>query len=178
MSRLMPLLVQNPTSRLTTRLRNGLAKLRRPGLQGYLVYLPWMTGLVASIEVLQRRKSLPELVAFYNSEPSVPKRSISVRRIVDLSRMLLDRIYGTDYCMKQSLILFYFLRRWNYPVELYFGVKKKDGKLDGHAWVELWGHPLVERYDPHAVYAVTYHYRPEARPGMHQPPPAQRPDAA
>lgn len=40
-------------------------------------------------------------------------------------------------CLQRSLVLHWWLRREGVPSELRIGVRKKDGRFEAHAWVEL-----------------------------------------
>jgi hypothetical protein len=42
-------------------------------------------------------------------------------------------------CLRRSLLLWWFLRREGIPGEVRFGVRKCDGRLEAHAWVECHG---------------------------------------
>ncbi len=45
-------------------------------------------------------------------------------------------------CLQQSLVLWWALRRLGLPGELRIGVRKRDGRLEAHAWVEQGGRTL------------------------------------
>lgn len=128
----------------------------RPADAWLLAQMAW---LLARVLYLQRRRPLPDLVRAFDPPPQ-PARvpQASVRRLLRLCRALLYRTHGTDFCMKQSLILFYLLRQRGHPVRIHFGVAKKDGVLAGHAWLDLRGRPLGETQDPRAAYATTFSY--------------------
>ena len=56
-------------------------------------------------------------------------------------------------CLKKSLVLFWMFRRRGIPAELRIGVRKVDGKLEAHAWIEQGGRVLFDedtasRYAP------------------------------
>ena len=46
-------------------------------------------------------------------------------------------------CLRQSLLVYWWLRRRGLAPELKIGVQRNDGALDAHAWVELDGHALA-----------------------------------
>lgn len=123
------------------------------------VLLLEMMSLLGTLIVLQRRLPLPELMARFDSKPARswpgPMEPKSLTRLVS---RLVRVILRDHYCMKRSIIIFHYLRKWGYDARLRFGVAKEDGTLQGHAWVELDGEPLSERPDPRRRYAVTYSY--------------------
>ncbi|GAK56053.1 hypothetical protein U27_03015 [Candidatus Vecturithrix granuli] len=43
-------------------------------------------------------------------------------------------VYNT--CLKKSLLLYYFLNREGIPAQICFGIKKNEGNLNGHSWIE------------------------------------------
>jgi hypothetical protein len=47
-------------------------------------------------------------------------------------------------CLARSLVLWGMLRRKGIETDLRFGMKKKDGKLLAHAWIEYRGEPLEQ----------------------------------
>lgn len=116
-------------------------------------------GLLIALPVLQRVLPLPTLVGLF-SATRMPTRlpPLDPERLLFLIRGLLQQHIGMirPNCMKQSLVLFHFLRQWGHPVALYFGVAKQGGTLAGHCWVELAGRPFGENNDPHRAFTVTY----------------------
>lgn len=116
-------------------------------------------GLLVALPVLQRVCTLPALVTLFGTR-TIPTAfsPLEPERLLYLIRGLLNQRIGMirPNCMKQSLLLFHFLRQWGYPVTLHFGVAKQGGALAGHCWVELAGRPFGEKDDPQRAFAVTY----------------------
>ncbi len=121
-----------------------------------------MAGLLIVLVVAQRRLSLPALVrrfdGFDGFDGGGRSAPVAPDRLVRLCRALLVRLYRRDFCMQQSLLVFYFLRKWGYRVRLHFGIAKKDGGVAGHAWLDLDGEPFHEARNPATTYAITYSY--------------------
>ena len=118
-----------------------------------------MSVLLTSFLIAQRKDPLPDLMAKFDSEPEDPStRRIRPGRLVYLVTGLVRFTLGDRYCMKRSILIFHYLRKWSYDAKIKFGVVKGDQGLQGHAWVELNGLPLAERGDPRQRYAVTYSY--------------------
>ncbi len=111
--------------------------------------------------VLRRKLTMPQLVAFYEKTKVGVLNGVSPERLLALVQTLLRiRIRPLHpNCMKQSLVMYHFLRSENYPVSLIFGVAKTaDGDIDGHAWICLNGEPFGEIDDPLTKFTVTLRY--------------------
>jgi hypothetical protein len=66
-------------------------------------------------------------------------------------------------CLRQSLALWWLLRRRGLPVELRIGVARVDAQMQAHAWVELAGRVINDRStvaDDYAVYDELDRYLP------------------
>lgn len=58
-------------------------------------------------------------------------------------------------CLRQSLLLYWILRRRGLQPVVRLGVRKSAGAaLDAHAWVELDGHPLATAPIQHQPFAI------------------------
>ena len=117
-----------------------------------------MAAMVGALAVLQRTVSLPRLVRFFDVRRPRPEGRLPPKRLAWLAGGLLRRIFGQDFCMPRSLVLFHFMRKWAYPVRLHFGVAKQGDHLKGHAWVTLDGEPFAEHGDPRETFKTTYTY--------------------
>lgn len=139
------------------RIRRKLGKLLKlePSDWGILVRAVY---LLALLELLQNRMSLPRLVAQFDAKSGHKMPSIPPQRLIRLIDGLLSVIYQKDHCMERSFILFHFLRRFGEPAVLCFGVQRSGRRLDGHAWIELDGRPFFEPADPRRTYTTTYVY--------------------
>ena len=103
---------------------------------------------------------MPDLVRRFDASARSggTPRPDDLAHVVWLTKAVLFRLYRTDFCMKQSLVLFGLLSERGLPVQIVFGVKKEAGELKGHAWVELDGAPVGENVDPRTAYAPAYTY--------------------
>jgi hypothetical protein len=66
-------------------------------------------------------------------------------RAADAARMVLAASRHAPCradCLRRSLVLWWLLRRAGLPGELRIGARKRDGRLEAHAWVEHGGRPL------------------------------------
>jgi hypothetical protein len=124
-----------------------------------ILLLAWSVGLLAALPVLLRVLPLPTLVILYGARPlSAVLPPLAPDRLLWLIRGLLHQRIGMvrPNCLKQSLVLFHFLRQWDAPVALFLGVATHGGTLTGHCWVELDGQPLGEGDDPQRVFTIVY----------------------
>ncbi len=62
-----------------------------------------------------------------------------------------------DNCLARSLALWAILRRRNLGTRVQVGFRSRDGKMEGHAWVEYEGQPLNESAEQVATYTVSEH---------------------
>lgn len=116
-------------------------------------------GFLIALPVLQRVLPLPALVTLLGAKimPTL-LAPLEPERLLFLIRGLLHQRIGMirPNCMKQSLVLFHFLRQWGAPVTIHFGVAKRDETLEGHCWVELAGQPFGEKGNPHRAFTTVY----------------------
>jgi hypothetical protein len=76
------------------------------------------------------------------------------RRVAQLVAMAARNNITPANCLRRSLVLWFLLRQRRLPAELLIGVRKADGQLQAHAWVELAGTVLNDAPD------VAKHYAP------------------
>lgn len=77
-----------------------------------------------------------------------------------LLRYRIFQRYGK--CLMRTLVLFKFLRKQGWPVDIYFGVRKdpeKNDEISGHSWLVLNGEPLLEDVNHLVNYRTTYSYQ-------------------
>jgi len=116
-------------------------------------------GLLMALPILQRVLTLPALVALFGANilPTLLP-PLKPERLLFLIRGLLHQRIGMirPNCMKQSLVLFHFLRQWGAPVTIHFGAAKRGEALEGHCWVELAGQPFGEKGNPRPAFTAVY----------------------
>ncbi len=120
-----------------------------------------MAALVMVLPLAQRLLSLPSLLKLLDRRP-VRWRigNYEPERLVRLTQGLLKQNVGMfrPNCLKQSLILFYFLRSSGWRVTILFGVSKDGGRLASHCWLEFKGAPIGETDDPRTAFEAIYVY--------------------
>ncbi len=129
--------------------------------------------LVTTLPVLFRLLSLPRLIKFFTP------RNVKVYESLDIERLKHKLIKFTDYvlsrkylmckntCLRRSLILYHFLRKFGINVTICFGVRYSDmqlarfpqKKLEGHAWLTHNGDMFLEKNEEVTkTYKKTYRY--------------------
>lgn len=135
---------------------NLLSHLRGLHVRDWLL-LVRMVCMLVPLLILKHIMSLPALIKLYDANPVSPGKT-TPERLVWLTDGFLRRFSKNNRCMNRSIILFHFLRKWDYPVRIHFGVAKRGEKLDGHAWIELSDIPLAESTDPTTRFHTMYVY--------------------
>lgn len=147
-----------------SRLLRATQRLRNPS--DLWLFLQILLTLIF-LPTLIRRFSLPDLLK--RLDPGVlPHRQSKARLektvgFVDtLIRYRAFQRYGE--CLLRSLILFRFLRRQGWPVEIHFGVRKvseNSPQITGHSWLVLERQPFLEKESQQDTFSTTYVYRGE-----------------
>lgn len=143
----LSLLVQRAVRQIVTRPGDALLSLR-------------MALWVIVITATARLTSLPraqKIAAFRLRSTAVSDDPEEVARL----GRIIDTILGIDLfvfrrsCWKRALVLHRFLVLRGIQSQIRFGVRREsDGKVDGHAWLERDGSPLLE--DNATGYVVTF----------------------
>lgn len=126
--------------------------------------------LLLPYPLLKQVLSLPALVRFYGGRLGAVDPTIDVARLTELIRRLLQlhRAMFRPNCVKQSLLLFHFLRGAGRDTQIHFGVAKTGEKgLHGHAWVSVDDRPIAETADPLERFKVICSF-PEKPGGTHK----------
>ena len=105
-----------------------------------------LTALGLKLIGLKRTQQLMEKFS-----PNAPKTSLPVEQELQEGQMVAHMvsvaanhsIYRAN-CLKQSLVLWWLMRKRGLTAELRIGVKKEDCELNAHAWVELNGNVLID----------------------------------
>lgn len=148
-----------------TAISNGLARgarfVAREPLSGLLLLR--MAAWVAAVSFLLKLMPFDRAMSLvtplrrrstHAGDPSATQARLS--RLIDLL-LATDFWLYTPTCWKRAPVLYRFLALEGIPTRVVFGVRRKEtGALDGHAWLEADGRPLLERTAPD--YKVTYSY--------------------
>jgi hypothetical protein len=131
---------------------------RQPAEAWLLCRMAWW---VAVLSVAARFYSLPQALQIV---AGTEKRNVRLGRAneEELARAI-DLLLSADVfvfkpvCWKRAAVLRRYLLRSGIPTRIVFGVRNDSGgKVDGHAWLEAEGRPILENSPPE--YVVTYSF--------------------
>ncbi len=93
--------------------------------------------------------------------PASPMSLAEIRRMADAVAAL--PFYSElGYCLRRSLLRYYFLREAGVPVNIVFGARLKDesegGGIGGHAWLTLHNSPYHEEAIDYQGFVPVYVY--------------------
>ena len=121
-----------------------------------------MAWWVAVLSVTARFYSLPRALAIVagNRNGSRPSQAATTQdelaRAIDLL-LSADVLMFKPICWKRAAVLHRYLLRNGINTRIIFGVRNDtSGKVDGHAWLEANGKPILETAPPE--YEVTYRF--------------------
>ena len=141
----------------TTRffLRGTRKLVTRPGEAWLLARMAWW---IVVLSATARCYSLPRALQIVAGNP---KRSRAALNREELARAI-DLLLSADFlmfkpvCWKRAAVLHRYLSRNGIPTRIIFGVRNESGEVDGHAWLEADGQPILETTTPN--YVVTYSF--------------------
>ena len=135
----------------------GRKAVNRPSEAWLLLRMAWW---VAVVSVTARYYSLPralQIVAGNQEKTSGHGMTQDeLARAIDLL-LSADVLMFKPICWKRAAVLHRYLSRNGIPTRIIFGVRNEaGGKVDGHAWLEANGQPILEKTPPQ--YVVTYSF--------------------
>lgn len=128
----------------------------RPDEAWLLLRMAWW---VVILSATARCYSLPRALRIVAGNQNNGRRSSQSRE--DLARAI-DLLLSADVlmfkpiCWKRAAVLHRYLSRSGTQTRIIFGVRNESGKVDGHAWLEADGQPILESKPPN--YVVTYSF--------------------
>ncbi len=133
--------------------------LRNPREALLMLRMAWW---VAVLSVTARHYTLPRALQIVAGNQNRLKPSGSGRTQDELAGAI-DLLLSADIfmfkpiCWKRAAVLHRYLLRNGTPTRIIFGVRNDiGGKVDGHAWLEVNGKPILEKTPPE--YVVTYSF--------------------
>ena len=138
-------------------LSRGTRKLvTRPGEAWLLLRMAWW---VVVLSATARYYSLPRALQIVAGDQKRAHEALNrddLARAIDLL-LSADFLMFTPVCWKRAAVLHRYLSRSGTQTRIIFGVRNEsDGKVDGHAWLEADGQPILETTPPN--YVVTYSF--------------------
>jgi len=110
----------------------------------------WVVALVCLMKILSLRRAV-EVVAGARPGPAPPDPLATQERLAGVLDSLLAANFWvfTPTCWKRAPVLRRFLTLAGIETRVVFGIRRGlGGKLDGHAWLEADGRPLLEATAP------------------------------
>jgi len=137
----------------------GRKFLRHPGEAWLLCRMAWW---VAVLSVAARCYSLPRALQIVTGVEANKARPQDTAIQDHLARSI-DQLLSADLflfkpiCWKRAAVLHRYLSLNGITTRIIFGVRNEpNGKVDGHAWLESEGKPILESSPPE--YVVTYRF--------------------
>jgi hypothetical protein len=121
-----------------------------------------MAWWVSVLSVAARCFSLPRALAIVAGGEKNATRPVDAevqQRLAQAIDLLLsaDVLHFKPICWKRAAVLHRYLLRNGIQTRIIFGVRNEaEGKVDGHAWLEAAGLPILEKTPPE--YVVTYRF--------------------
>jgi hypothetical protein len=138
-------------------IRGGLKLVRDPGES---ILILRMAAWVSILSLLVKLQPLPRALQMVSLSAPRDSRDPSIETERKLVRAI-DLLLGADLlvfkpiCWKRAAILHRYLALHGTATRIVFGMRKgADGAVDGHAWLEISGKPILETKVP--TYKVTY----------------------
>ena len=140
-------------------LSRGTRKLvTQPAEAWLLLRMAWW---VVVLSATARLYSLPRALQIVAGDRNNAGHSPAAVNREDLARAI-DLLLSADFlmfkpiCWKRAAVLHRYLSRNGTRTRIVFGVRNESGEVDGHAWLEADGQPILESTPPN--YVVTYNF--------------------
>lgn len=118
----------------------------------------WVTVLSVSARCFSLPRALA-IVAGNETPRPVSSDPLAQARLAHAIDLLLSAnvLHFKPICWKRAAVLHRYLARNGITTRIVFGVRNdSEGKVDGHAWLEAAGEPILESTPPE--YVVTYRF--------------------
>lgn len=128
-----------------TGLLQGLQRLTAPErrqLTWMLLALPLIHASIGLAGYGRTRRWLDSLSHSANPRPATQANIDSARSAARIASIAGRRGTVNATCLRQALLVYWLLRKRGLAPELKLGVRKHEGVVDAHAWVELEGQSL------------------------------------
>ena len=116
----------------------------------FLIWTGFRLSSVSRTQKILRQWASPGKPAF----PSGPAPQAAIANCRRAQRNIRHATGAGGTCLVRSLTLWAMLLRRGISTDLRVGMRKTDGKIEGHAWLEYQGEPLNEDSAVIATYSV------------------------
>jgi hypothetical protein len=122
-----------------------------------------MASWIGVVSLVARLWPLPKALEFVSGKDIAENRDRTdlEKRLANTLDQLLsaDVVFLKPKCWKRAAVLRRYLSKNGIPTTIVFGVRRDNqGNLDGHAWLEFEGEPILESSSSPPEYVVTYRY--------------------
>lgn len=116
----------------------------------------WVVVLSAAVKFLSLPRALTMVSTSVADKPAVNANEAELATAIDA--LLSLKVFAfKPICWKRAAVLHRYLSLGGLATTIKFGVRQgADDKLDGHAWLEVNGSPILESEPPN--YTVTYSF--------------------
>ena len=109
-----------------------------------LLELPVVSLLLAATGYKRTRRAIERCSMQAGMRSPGPGDLDSAERLAHLAALAGTRGPFPASCLRQSLLVYLLLRRRGLDPALLLGARRRDGRVDAHAWVELGGRALAQ----------------------------------
>jgi hypothetical protein len=111
-------------------------------------------------KAIRKPCSISELVGQFDCKPQHEKQSELIKDHFQIATSWATRIFGPriNPCVPRSLVLLRTLSQEGFAASFVSGVRKVNGKLEGHAWVEVDGLPLESDMQSPNLFKENFRY--------------------
>lgn len=127
-----------------------------------------MAFWVATLSLLVKFFPLPSVLSLMRPKKRRPSSHKPIKQTQKRIAGLLDFLLSADIwvftptCWKRAPVLYRYLALNGIETRVLFGMRRgEEGEIDGHAWLESNGQPVLEHRTP--TYNVTYAFPPDER---------------
>jgi len=113
-------------------------------LMRFIFWLPWISFSLKFFGYLRTRDFLSRKTANIELHQADSAELARAERAAELLSIAGRRGLMSATCLRQSVLLEYWLKRQGLAAEIKIGVRKENTLFDAHAWVELNGIPLAQ----------------------------------
>lgn len=112
-------------------------------LMGCAVGLPFVHGSLAISSYARTRRIIERLSGHASPHPASALELADAQKLARLADIAGHHGAVEATCLRQSLLVFGWLRRRGLQPVLHLGVREREGPFQAHAWVELDGVALL-----------------------------------
>ena len=105
--------------------------------------LPLVAGMVRGFGYVRTRRWLERHAPVDHARVATPGDLEAAQSLAQLAAIAGRQVPVNATCLRQSLLVYTWLRRRGLAPELKLGVRRQDTVMDAHAWVELEGKALA-----------------------------------